>query len=257
MACKKAAGPGLTKPFYSDAAMEEIAAAIDVPVATIMQYAERFERAALWHYSGRRKDDKGRPLPAPSRPFERRKKLDRIGGAARRLLAALTVYTPEDTLDGPSDADILEMLTYPDWSSEDHVLRVIRHVAELERLASQAADEVERLGEFTVPKDNRGGDLAVNAWTADMMSLYRDITGTKPESGIRIGWPGSTNEGIEHGPLIDFLTLAARPLGIGPESDQPENTAEEMKPLEYSPSAWRGRVRAVLSANRKTESDSV
>jgi hypothetical protein len=67
----------------------------------------------------------------------------------------------------------------------------------------------------------------VNDWIANMLGVYRTITGTEPATSV--GAPERFNEGIASGPLIRFLQAAGRPLNI-----------------KFSEDAWRSRVRTIL-----------
>jgi hypothetical protein len=96
----------------------------------------------------------------------------------------------------------------------------------------EAAGEVVKLDKLTGVKNNAGGDRAVNDWIADMMTLYRKITGRDARTSV--GRPEGPNPGAEGGPVLRFLEAAGRPLGI-------ENT----------PAGWRGHVRSIRAASRK------
>ena len=98
--------------------------------------------------------------------------------------------------------------------------------AEFDRRAKKAAAEVARVGKLIVREGNPGDD-AVNDWIADMMSIYRMITGNEPATSV--GAPKRPNEGIAAGPLIRFLEAAGKPLEV-----------------EFSEDAWRSRVRTIL-----------
>lgn len=151
---------------------------------------------------------------------------------ALRLLSSLRVESPAAAADGPGDPDMLELLTYPKRSNEDLVLQLVESVAELARLAHEAADEVTKLDKLIGVKNNAGGERAVNDWIAEMMTLYRKITGREP--GTSVGGPEGPNPGAEGGPFLRFLEAAGRPLGI-------ENT----------PAGWRGQVRFIRSVSQK------
>ena len=59
------------------------------------------------------------------------------------------------------------------------IMEAVAAAAELSRRAEQAAAEVAKVGQMTVEAGNRG-DIAINDWVAEMMSVYRDITGKEP-----------------------------------------------------------------------------
>jgi hypothetical protein len=212
----------------SDAHLEQIAASVGMPVDAVRPESRAFDRAAFWYRSSRGEDSEGNRLPTRQAPFKRRKKMEKVARDARRLLASMRIGSVASAVDGPGDPDILELLTYPKGSKEDLVLRLVGCVAELERLAREAAEEVVKLGDLIVPKNNTGCDLGVNRWIADMMSLYRRITGCEPATSV--GGPEGSNPGVEGGPLIRLLEAAGGPLGIN-----------------FSPAAWRSRVRSILA----------
>ena len=62
-----------------------------------------------------------------------------------------------------------------------------------------------------------------------MMSLYRQISSREPATSV--GGPEGPNSGVAGGPFIRFLEATGRPLGI-----------------EFSPEAWRSRVRSILTS---------
>jgi hypothetical protein len=126
----------------------------------------------------------------PVSPHPRRvRKLDRIAKAARRLLASLGVNDPDEAADGPRDPEILNALVLVGEPNADAVIEATRRIgrlmeildsiaaaAEFDRRAKKAATEVAEVGKLTVRQGNPGDD-AVNDWIADMMSIYRMITG--------------------------------------------------------------------------------
>ena len=106
------------------------------------------------------------------------------------------------------------------------ILDSIAAAAEFDRRAKKAATEVAEVGKLTVRQGNPGDD-SVNDWIADMMSIYRMITGKEPATSV--GSPDRPNEGIAAGPLIRFLEAGGKPLKIA-----------------FSEDAWRSRVRTIL-----------
>jgi hypothetical protein len=272
--------------YYSEADFEAIGAAMGRPLASVQAMAERFEAAAFWYHldSGKiHPESSGEIQPgAPGKierrpiriwalsPYARREKTDRIARSAkalskilragrakkprldagiRRLMKALAIDEISAAVNGPGDSDIFELLTYPDGSSDEHVLGVVRRaflasdpahqlaaVAETERLAREAAATVTRLGEMTVPKGNHG-DRPINDWIDAMAHLYRALTGSEPRTSV--GGPFAPNNGKATGPFIRFLAASAQPLGI---------SSGEGKP--FSEDAWRSRFRTVqITAN--------
>ena len=164
----------------------------------------------------------------------------------RRLLKALGINDSAQAEDGPGDQDIIHDLASAAASNEAHVLGLVRRlvrlpqspedtdaVAELERLAEAAIKKVTRVGDLTVPKGHHG-DRAINGWIAEMMGIYRAITGREPATSI--GGPESDNKGEPGGPLIRLLAAAAKAVGI-----------KDKGGLEFSPASWRKRVRTILA----------
>jgi hypothetical protein len=84
------------------------------------------------------------------------------------------------------------------------ILDSIAAAAEYDRRAKKAATEVAEVGKLTVRQGNPGDD-AVNDWIADMMSIYRMITGKEPATSV--GSPDRPNEGIR--PEIPLHTNAS------------------------------------------------
>ncbi len=265
-------------PTYSHADFQQIAAALDIGLAAVTARADHFESAALWFRLDTGTTGEERRAAAPSTPSARLFKLkkiwrkarslrenlaldpprrERIEASTRRLLGELAIEDAAAAYDGPGDPEILQVLTFPAGITEDHVVALIRRIAEssesadlieaaaeLEALSIAAAEEVVRLGELTVPKGHHG-DRAVNDWVAEMMGIYRAITGRKP--GISVGAPTRDDEGIPGGPLIRFLAAAAKPLAIRPgrvrpgEEDEPNGDVSSAR-------AWRSYVRRIRAA---------
>jgi hypothetical protein len=222
-------------PTYEQSNFEQIAAAIGVEVGQIVKHGNQFELAALWHRLNKRR-------PTRIAPSKLRDKLDRVAKSARRLLTSLGVKDPDEAADGPGDPELLHALVLLGEPSEDPVIEATRRMgrlveiihglaaaAELERRADQAAIEVGEIGRLTVRKGNPGDD-AVNGWIAAMMGLYRTITGREPRTSV--GARDEPNEGIAAGPLIRFLKVAGKPIGI-----------------EFSEDALRSRVRTILEGD--------
>ena len=80
-------------------------------------------------------------------------------------------------------------------------------------------------------EEGNPGDMAINDWMAEMMSIYRLITGKEPATSV--GGPDRPNAEIAGGPLIRFLSAAGRPLNLKLDED-----------------AWRSRARTVLKGAR-------
>jgi hypothetical protein len=217
---------------YKQSDLEPIATAIGMDVAQIAKHQNMFEAAAVWYRLNKRR-------PNRTVPSSLRRKLEQISKSARRLLKNLGINHPEEATDGPGDREILNALVLLSERTEDAIIEATQRigrlieivdgvaaVAELDRRANTAANEVAELGRLTVPKGNPG-DAAINDWIAAMMSVYRKITGNEPR--MSVGAHDGPNEGIAGGPLIRFLEAAGKPLQI-----------------EFSGDAWRSRVRTIL-----------
>ena len=227
---------------YSREDLERIAAAIGRDVGDVVKHKQLFEGAAGWYQL-----DCGLPRDAPPRPSrtppsKMHEKLLRIAKSARRLLQDLEIKNYEEAADGPGSFELLEVLAAVEESSEDAVLiamtrmgqlatmmDAIEAASELERRALEAARDVLEIGSLTVPKGHQG-KAAVNNWIAEMMGIYRKITGVEPATSV--GHVDQPNEGIATGPFIRFLQAAGGPLGIN-----------------YSEDALRSRVRTILKSH--------
>jgi len=220
---------------YSQEDFERIATAIGKDVIDVLRHENRFEAEALWYRLNRQAPK----APARIAPSVMNKKMKQIANDARNLLGHLEVHDPREAPDGPGAIALLEYLASAEDSTEDDVIQATARVGrlveildsidaarELERRAEKAAQDALQIGKLIVPKVHQGDD-ADNTWIADMMPVFKQITGREP--GISVGAPGSDDEGIPGGPLIRFMEAAGKPLGI-----------------EYSPHAWRSRLRRVL-----------
>jgi hypothetical protein len=225
---------------YSKDDFERIAMAVGKDVADVMRHANSFEAAALWY----RLNSRAPKAPTRVAPYVMRRRMTQIANAARKLLGHLEVHDPREAPDGPGAIALLEYLASADDSTEDDVIRATARVGrlveildsidaarELERRASKAAEDALQVGKLIVPKGHQGDD-ADNKWIADMMSVFKQITGKDP--GISVGAPGTDKEGVPGGPLMRFMETAGKPLGI-----------------EHSPDSWCGRIRDLLTGGRK------
>jgi hypothetical protein len=217
---------------YMPANFEQMATAIGTEIGQVAKHGHLFEAAARWYRLDRRR-------PKRTAPSKLDEKLGQVAKNARRLLKSLDINEPQDAADGPGDTELLDALVLVGEPDERPVTNATRRIgrlveivdaiaaaAELGDRANKAAEELAAVGKLTVREGNPG-DEAVNSWIAEMMSLYRVITGKKPATSV---WkPNQPNEGIAGGPLIEFLKAAAIPLKI-----------------EFSEDAWRSRVRTIL-----------
>jgi len=195
-------------PFFSAQLYRELNAAIGVEIGQIIEHARKFEVAANWYLTDRR-----RPMRlAPSKMVT---KLDSISNNVRRLLRSLSVSGSGEAEDGPRDREILAALMSGGERNEDPIIEATRRIGRLAEIcegvaaapklaqrADQAAIEFGRVGALTVRPGNSGDD-AINDWIAAMMGIYRSITGREPATSV--GCPGYLDEGIASGPLIRFL----------------------------------------------------
>jgi len=220
---------------YSQEDFERIASAIGKHVIDVFRHEKSLEAAAVWY----RLDSRAPKPPTRVAPSAMSSKMKQIAKDARKLLRHLEVCDPREAEDGPGAIALLEYLASAEDGTEDDVIRATARVGrlveildsidaarELERRAEKAAEDALQIGKLIVPKGHQGDD-ADNTWIADMMPVFKQITGKEP--GISVGAPGSDDEGIPGGPLVRFMEAAGKPLGI-----------------EYSPHAWRSRLRRVL-----------
>ena len=178
---------------------------------------------------------------APERktPSQLRADLKSIRSHATKLLNKLGYNDPPNTIDGPDDWSVIELLTTRGGPDENEVLAAanrIEHLLEVLSVVEAAAaisnwSERSRgralaVRESITPK-GFSGDIATNDWIAAMMGIYKAITSKEPATSI--GAIGRNNESQAGGPLIDFLTAAGKPIGV-----------------EMTGHAWRERVRSIL-----------
>jgi hypothetical protein len=224
-------------PTYSKEDFERIAAAIGKDVADVMRHDKSFEAAATWY---RLYHD----APQGVAPSEMRKRMTQIANAARKLFRHLDIFDPAQAADGPGAISVLQFLASADDGTEDAVIRATARIGrlvevleaadaaqELERRARKGAEDAVRIGELIVPKGHHG-EAAVNNWIADLMSIYKKITEKDPRTSVIA--PERPGEGKAAGPLIRFLEAAGKPLRI-----------------KHSPDSWRGRVRDILTDDRR------
>jgi hypothetical protein len=217
---------------YTHSDFELIATAIGTALEPVANLKGQFEAAAIWFRLDQRP-------PSRSAPSKQREKLTQVAKSARRLLKSLGINDPDKALDGPSDPDIFKALVLTGEPDENPVVEAtwrigrlaelvegIAAAAEFDRRAEKAATEVAQVGKLTVRSGNAGDD-AVNDWIANMLVIYRTLTGKEPATSV--GAPLRSNEGKAAGPLIRFLQAAGKPLNI-----------------EFSEDAWRSRVRTIL-----------
>jgi hypothetical protein len=202
---------------YGQVNFTQIAVAIGVDAKEIRKRAKLFEEAARWY-----RLDCARP--ERTAPSSLRRKLDQIAKSANRLLKSLGVANLDEGVDGPGDSEIFDALillgerdTTPVIRATGRIgrlveiLEAVAAASELSRRAEQAAAEAGEVGKMMV-KEGNPGDVAINDWIADMMSVYRIITGKEPTTSV--GGPDRSDEGVAGGPLIRFFAAAGRPLQL-------------------------------------------
>jgi hypothetical protein len=225
-------------PTYSTKDFEHIAASIGVGLLDVIQYRNAFEAAATWYRA-----DCRRPRRVPPSTIRRQARL--IAGAAKKLLRHLEIYDYRKAFEGPPDWALLEALASAEEGTEDDVIRATERVGrlaeifnaidaaqELERRGRNAADDAAKIGRLTTPVGRRGED-AMNAWIAEIMGIYKTLTGKEPRISQVASGP---NRGKPSGPFFRFLEAARRPVEF------------EGKPLR--PRAVRERVRAIRAGAR-------
>ena len=249
-------------PTYSQKDLERIAKAIGVSAADILPYRNDFEAAATSYRlniapakrlggptfelrnQGPKKGKKPSELrkkhsKKPKTLYELRKKAAQVEAAAKKLLLHLGVRRLRDAPDGPGDRELLIFLASYSGSSEEEVidataqvgrlaelLGAIRAAKFLEACAHKAAQEAAEFANL-LPKGHLG-DIAMIGWIADMVSLYKRITGKEPRFSVLR--PGAAR-GQPTGPFLRFLQAAGEPLEI-----------------ELSPASARSRQRALQAS---------
>jgi hypothetical protein len=232
------------KSIYSEAHFGKIAAAIGRSLDEVRSYKTDFESAAIWYRlsvppdkreSGptlelrnqriKAKETSGlrrRRSTKPRTPLELRRKARQVEAAARKLLLHLGVRRLGDAPDGPGDRELLTFLASFSGSSEDEVIGAtarIGRLAELLEAIGAAKDLKARADKAAhaargfaqrLPKGHQG-DIATIEWMADMMFLYRRITGKEPRFSVLRPGPG---RGQPAGRFLRFLQAAGEPLEI-------------------------------------------
>jgi hypothetical protein len=169
-----------------------------------------------------------------------------IAAAAKKLLRHLEIYDYRNAAEGPQDLALLDALACAEDGTENYVIRATERVGrlaeifdgidatqELERRGRKAADDAANIGRLTTLVGRRGED-AVNAWIAEMMGLYKTLTGNEPRISRVASGP---NRGKPSGPFFRFLEAARRPVEF------------EGKPLRLR--AVPERVRAIRARARR------
>ena len=228
--CLDFATETLFVPTYSNEDFERIGAAIGVSLHAVAEYRNQFEAAAVWYRADCRS-----PRRVPPSTIIRQAKL--IAAAAKKLLRHLEIYDFRNAAEGPPDLSLLEALALAEEGSETDVVRAAERVGclvpifegiaaarELERRGRTAATDAATLGRLTTLRGRRGNPT-VRSWMADMMPIYKTLTGKDPRISVN-------RRGEPTGPFLRFLRAASKPLEIDGE------------PLDFG--AVREKARAIV-----------
>jgi hypothetical protein len=141
-------------PTYRHSDFEQIATAIGIAVKPVADLEGQFEAAALWFRLDRRR-------PRRAAPSKRHEKLNQVAKNARRLLKSLGIKDAAEAADGPGDREIFAALVLTGERDANPVTEAARRigrlpeivegiaaVAELDRRAQKAADEVVEVGKL-------------------------------------------------------------------------------------------------------------
>ena len=199
-------------PTYSTEDFEHIAVAIGVEVLDVIPYRNAFEAAATWYRA-----DCNTPRRVPPSTIKRQARL--IAAAAKKLLRHLEIYDYRNAPEGPRDLALLEALASAEDGADDDVLRASERVArlveifdgidaaqELRRLGGEAANDAAPIGRLTTLRGRRGNP-AVNSWVAEMMPIYKALTGKDPRISVNARREPT-------GPFLRFLKAASKPLEV-------------------------------------------
>jgi hypothetical protein len=197
---------------YSTRDFECIATAIGVNPGRVEDYRNQFEAAARWYRS-----DCRTPRRVPPSTIKRQARL--IAAAAKKLLRHLEIYDYRNAPEGPPDWALLEALASAEDGTEDNVIRATERVGrlaeifdgiaaaqELERRGRKAANDATKIGKLTTLPGRRGS-YALNDWMAEMMPIYKALTGKSPRISV-------TARGKPSGPFLRFLQAASKPLEV-------------------------------------------
>ncbi len=220
-------------PTYSREDFKRIAAAIGKSVADVGRHEKQFEAAAMWHRLYRRA-----PKGKAASPSATQERMKQIASDARKLLRHLAIYDYRNAPDGPGDIDLLAFLASAE-DGEDEVVRATARIGrlvevfeafdaarDLERLSRKATEDATRFG-GPLPKGRRGKP-ALNIWIADMMSIYKKITGKEPRASVVATGP---NSGKATGPFIRFLAAASKPLATKDEPISADSLRERVRAI--------------------------
>jgi hypothetical protein len=232
-------------PTYSQQDLTRIATALGVSVDEVLQCRNDFEAAATSYRlnippakrqggptlelrnqrpkNGKKTSELRKTRSKkPKTLSELRKKAKQVEAAAQKLLLHLGVRRLSEALDGPGDGELLVFLASYSSSSEEEVtdatakvgrlaelLEAISAAKSLEVCAYKAAQEAAEFAKL-LPKGHQG-DVAAIGWIADMMSLYKRLSGKEPRFSVLRPGPG---RGQPAGRFLHFLRAAGEPLEI-------------------------------------------
>jgi hypothetical protein len=225
-------------PVYSEEDYAQIASAIGKTAADVKRHGRAFEAAAMWF-----RLSKANARIQRSRPSDLQKRMNQIAAAARKLLRHLGVFSHQDAVDGPGGVELLEALTSAGVAREVEIIRAVEQIGLLEEIfmgreaasildwsARNAADNAVKMSKLSVPKGRRG-DREVNVWAADMMEVYKRITGKTPRVSV---CPTGPMQGEPTGPLVRFLLAAIEPLRRRDKSIRLTSLRERVRELAKS-----------------------
>jgi hypothetical protein len=241
---------GISGKIYSGLDLYRVGQALELKSAAISAQATLFEAAAFrfltWGSTFENRT-----------PTELKRKLKSINSATRALLKQLGIPDVKAAVDGPGDRELFDVLTFTQGSDEGAIVDACAHLGRLaeileaidaslaiKTLTERALEERAALARQTVPPGNRG-DIAINEWVADLLSIYTMLTGK--QAGTSVGAPGRSNERKAAGPVIRFLKAAAVPLERWLTENRPDLEAAELERIMIprSAEALRQRIRAV------------
>jgi hypothetical protein len=233
-------------PTYTNEDYQRISNAIGTDLTKVVAERNRFEGAVAWVRLGACR--RLRHTPAATK-----KKLDRIRQAATKLLGHLGVASFDNkTNDLPPDTLLRALQLYEDKSEDalaNAILQIYRLVEifdaidaarDLKQRADTGIEDEEVLGNLIVQKGHSENDV-VNGWIAEMMTVYRRITGRNPT--MSVGSPGSKDYGNPTGPFLKFLKAASEPVQA--ELDWLQHEGDFPVDFKLTDKAWRSRVRSI------------
>jgi hypothetical protein len=215
------------RPNYPDTAIADMAAALGVCSTVVRAHRVQLDQAAWWY----------RQISASPRPSADAD-LGRASLAALGLLRAFGVERAEDADDGCRHEGLSRALATVLEEEElctvlvgvGRLAEAARHAAAYQRAPAQAEVEAaDGAGPKAIGADRfhaadprvrlavRGtlakhaGDLATDHFVWAMVDIYASLTGKRPT------FSSPAHRGPPTGRFLDFLTVAARPLGFVPK----------------------------------------